>query len=219
MQSRQLTLLPDLLSVDKALSRRTQIRSKTDAIRVSPEMEAGRAGEYLVLADLLLNGWVAYPTSQGVPYDVAVDIGKRVIRVQVKSTLMPKNSDYRNGGAPLYVFHTKRAGKAGKRRYGADDFDIRALVGLDRRLVAYYALRESRHDCIGIRVPGLSYGNGGPKFRVFDQASFDKALISVLADSEPGLPKHCEAGARVAHETQPLAVAAALGGDPDGLAA
>lgn len=187
MPSQQLTLLPDLPSVEKVRPRRSQILSKTDAIRVSPEMEAGRAGEYLVLADLLLNGWVAYPTSQGVPYDVAVDIGKKVIRVQVKSTLMPKNSDYRNGGAPLYMFHTKRAGKAGKRRYGVDDFDILALVGLDRRLVAYYAFHESRHDCIGIRVPGVSYGNGGPKFRVFDQASFDSALISVLADSKPGL--------------------------------
>lgn len=50
-------------------------------LRVSAEMEVGRAGEYLVMADLLLNGWVAYPTSQGVPYDIAVDIGQRVIRV------------------------------------------------------------------------------------------------------------------------------------------
>mgnify|MGYP001340458250 CR=1 FL=1 len=60
--------------------------SRLRALRVSAAMEVGRAGEYLVMADLLLNGWVAYPTSQGVPYDIAVDIGERVIRVQVKST-------------------------------------------------------------------------------------------------------------------------------------
>lgn len=29
------------------------------SLRVSAEMEVGRAGEYLVMADLLLNGWVA----------------------------------------------------------------------------------------------------------------------------------------------------------------
>lgn len=28
-------------------------------IRVSREMEVGRAGEYLVLSDLLISGWVA----------------------------------------------------------------------------------------------------------------------------------------------------------------
>ncbi|MCX7179426.1 MAG: group I intron-associated PD-(D/E)XK endonuclease [Proteobacteria bacterium] len=86
-------------------------------------MEIGKAGEYLALADLLLNGWVAYPTSQGVPYDVAVDIGERVIRVQVKSTLLPKSGSSMNRGTPLYIFSVRRAGKSGKRRYGSDDFD------------------------------------------------------------------------------------------------
>ena len=184
MSSRQLTLLPDHASADEIVAHRTQIRSKIAAIRVSPEMEAGRAGEYLVLADLLLNGWVAYPTSQGLPYDVAVDIGKRVIRVQVKSTLLPKSAEYRRGGAPLYMFHTKRAGKAGKRRYGVDDFDILALVGLDRRLIAYYGMRESRHDCIGVRVPGIHYGNGGTKSRQFEGATFDRALVGLIHEVE-----------------------------------
>ncbi len=109
-------------------------------LRVSAEMEIGRAGEYLVMADLLLNGWVAYPTSQGVPYDIAVDIGQRVIRVQVKSTKTPKTPGSLNRGSPLYVFHTRRAGKGGRRRYSSDDFDVLALVALDRRLIAYYAL-------------------------------------------------------------------------------
>lgn len=111
-------------------------------LQVSAEMEAGRAGEYLVMADLLLNGWVAYPTSQGVPYDVVVDIGGRLIRVQVKSTKMPKTPASLNRGTPLYVFNTRRAGKRGRRRYGNDDFDVLALVALDRRLIAYYALAD-----------------------------------------------------------------------------
>lgn len=185
MTFRQLSLLADPQPLDEEPLRRIQIQSKTDSIRVSPEMEAGRAGEYLVLADLLLNGWVAYPTSQGVPYDVAVDIGKRVIRVQVKSTLLPKTPGSINRATPIYVFHTKRAGKAGKRRYGTDDFDILALVALDRRLIAYYAMCESRHDCIAIRVPGISYGKGNVKFRQFDGASFDRALAWVLNNQEP----------------------------------
>lgn len=149
-------------------------------LRVSVEMESGRAGEHLVMADLLLNGWVAYPTSQGVPYDIAVDIGDRVIRVQVKSTRMPKTPESLNRGTPLYVFHTRRAGKKGRRRYTTDDFDVLALVALDRRLIAYYALTDSHHDCIAIRVPGLRYGDGGSKCRYFEDAKFELALERVL---------------------------------------
>ena len=150
------------------------------SLRVSAEMEVGRAGEYLVMADLLLNGWVAYPTSQGVPYDIAVDIGQRVVRIQVKSTKMPKTPDSLNRGSPLYVFHTRRAGKGGRRRYGNDDFDVLALVALDRRLIAYYALADSRNDCIAIRVPGVRYGDGGVKCRYFEDAKFEFALDSDL---------------------------------------
>lgn len=156
------------------------ISSRHHALRVSAEMEVGRAGEYLVMADLLLNGWVAYPTSQGVPYDIAVDMGDRVLRVQVKSTRMPKTPASLHRGTPLYVFHTRRAGKGGRRRYSAEDFDVLALVALDRRLIAYYALADCRNDCIAIRVPGLRYGEGGVKCRYFEDAKFELALNSVL---------------------------------------
>ena len=149
-------------------------------LRVSAEMEIGRAGEYLVMADLLLNGWVAYPTSQGVPYAIAVDIGQRVIRVQVKSTKTPKTPGSLNRGSPLYVFHTRRAGKGGRRRYSSDDFDVLALVALDRRLIAYYALADTHNDCIALRVPGARYGDGGVKCRYFEDAKFEFALDSVL---------------------------------------
>ncbi|MHA6820098.1 group I intron-associated PD-(D/E)XK endonuclease [Ralstonia pseudosolanacearum] len=148
-------------------------------LRVSTEMEVGRAGEYLVMADLLLDGWVAYPTSQGVPYDIAVDIGDRIIRVQVKSTKMPRTPASLNRGTPLYVFHTRRAGKHGRRRYSNDDFDMLALVALDRRLIAYYALADARHDTIAIRVPGLRYGEGGVQCRYFEDAKFELALQRV----------------------------------------
>jgi hypothetical protein len=176
---RQLSFL-DLPDSEEACFEGHGIASRHHGLRVSAEMEIGRAGEYLVMADLLLNGWVAYPTSQGVPYDIAVDIGDRVLRVQVKSTKMPKTPASLNRGTPLYVFHTRRAGKGGRRRYSAEDFDVLALVALDRRLIAYYALADCRNDCIAIRVPGLRYGEGGVKCRYFDDAKFEFALNSVL---------------------------------------
>lgn len=149
-------------------------------MRISSEMDAGRAGEHLVLADLLLAGWVAYPTSQGVPYDIAVDLGDQVVRIQVKSTLRPKSPDSMKRGSPLYVFNSRRAGKRGRRRYGAEDFDVIALVALDRRLIAYYAWRNMPRDCISIRVPGVAYGEGGTKPRHFEDAPFEFALNVAL---------------------------------------
>ena len=176
---RQLSFL-DIAEPDQERTSGDSIGTRLHNLRVSAEMEVGRAGEYLVMADLLLNGWVAYPTSQGVPYDIAVDIGDRVIRIQVKSTKMPKTPASLNRGSPLYVFHTRRAGKGGRRRYNIDDFDILALVALDRRLIAYYALADCRNDSIAIRVPGLRYGDGGVKCRYFEDAKFEFALDSVL---------------------------------------
>lgn len=149
-------------------------------IRVSREMEVGRAGEYLVLSDLLISGWVAYPTGQGVPYDIAVDIGHRIVRVQVKSTMMPKSAGSMNRKTPLYIFSTKRAGKEGKRKYAVDEFDILALVALDRRLIAYYSIWENSRDLIAIRVPGIFYYDCGVKSRHFEDARFDAALKTML---------------------------------------
>jgi len=63
MASRQLTLLPDPVQGDRSPTKRIRAQSASGTVRVSAEMELGRAGEYLVLADLLLRGWVAYPTS------------------------------------------------------------------------------------------------------------------------------------------------------------
>jgi hypothetical protein len=99
---RQLSFL-DVAEPEKDVWNAERSTVRHHSLRVSAEMEVGRAGEYLVMADLLLNGWVAYPTSQGVPYDIAVDIGQRVIRVQVKFTKMPKTRDSLNRGAAICV--------------------------------------------------------------------------------------------------------------------
>jgi len=92
---------------------------------------------------------------------------------------MPKTPQSLNRGTPLYVFHTRRAGKQG-RRHTTDDFDVLALVALDRRLIAYYALADTRNDTIAIRVPGMRYGDGGIKCRYFEDAKFEFALQRVL---------------------------------------
>ena len=51
----------------------------------------GKAAEHLVCADLLMKGYNAFLSDQGLPFDVVIDLGRRLFRVQVKGTAKPKN--------------------------------------------------------------------------------------------------------------------------------
>jgi hypothetical protein len=124
------------------------------------DLAAGAAGEHLVCADLLLAGYRAFLADQNCPYDVAVDLGGRLIRIQVKTTRQQRSIPQRNNHIPAYLWHVRRAGKAGKRVYGPDDFDLLALVALDIRRIAYIGPSLVRQT-IHIRPPGA---NGGKQF-------------------------------------------------------
>ena len=61
-------------------------------MRLSHELQIGKAGEYLVCADLIIKGFVAYPSEQGLPYDIVLDNGKKMLRVQVKTCEKPRKN-------------------------------------------------------------------------------------------------------------------------------
>lgn len=103
----------------------------------SKEMQIGKAGEYLVCADLILKGFVAYPSEQGLPYDVVLDIDGKLYKVQVKTTTTYRTVPQRKGDVKSYVFSINRKGKYGKKRYGKDEIDIFALVCLDTKQIGY----------------------------------------------------------------------------------
>ena len=44
-------------------------------LRLSDDLQVGKAGEYLVCFDLIMKGFVAYPSEQGLPYDLVLDSG------------------------------------------------------------------------------------------------------------------------------------------------
>lgn len=106
-------------------------------MRTSKELQVGKAGEYLVCADLILKGFVAFPSEQGLPYDVVLDTGKRIFRVQVKTTAGLRVVPQRAGESRAYIFNVKRAGKKNSKRHTEADLDIYALVALDTRRIAY----------------------------------------------------------------------------------
>ena len=103
------------------------------------DLQAGKAGEHLVCADLILGGYIAFLSEQGLSYDVVVDIAGRLVRIQVKATRQPRAVPEGKDYTPTYVFNIRKMGKNGRRAYTAEDVDIFALVALDRQIVGYVA--------------------------------------------------------------------------------
>lgn len=108
------------------------------------DLAAGTAGEHLVCADLLMLGYTAFLANQNCPYDVALDVGGRLVRLQVKSTRKERAIPQRVTHTDAYLFHIRRCGKGGMRTYDKSDFDIMALVALDIRKIAYIPLSEAK---------------------------------------------------------------------------
>lgn len=123
-------------------------------IRDSKQLQIGKAGEYLVCADLILKGFIAFQSEQGLPYDILLDTGERLLKVQVKTTEKPRIVQQRAKESLAYVFSIKRAGVNGKTRYEEKEIDLFALVCLDTMQVGYLTNKEMP-TTINIRVDSL----------------------------------------------------------------
>lgn len=124
------------------------------SIRKSNMLQIGKAGEYLVCADLILKGYIAFLSEQGLPYDVLLDNGKRLIKIQVKTTQTYKSIPQRNIDSKAYIFNIKRCGKHNIQRYKDDEIDIFALVCLDTKKIGYIKNCDMP-DTINLRVDSL----------------------------------------------------------------
>ena len=142
-------------------------------------LEIGKAAEMLVCADLILQGYRAFLTDQGLPYDVVIDVNGKLIRVQVKSSTQPRSVPNRPGSSPSYMFHVRRAGKGAARRVGNDVFDMLALVALDIRCIAYLPIDEKVLQTINLRIPENSSLHGNRTRENIDQFTIEKALTSM----------------------------------------
>ena len=123
-------------------------------IRDSKQLQIGKAGEYLVCADLIMKGFIAFPSEQGLPYDVLLDTGGKLLKVQVKTTEKARLVQQRNNPTPAYIFSIKRAGSNGKTRYEEKEIDLFALVCLDTMQIGYLTNKEMP-TTINIRVDSL----------------------------------------------------------------
>jgi len=123
-------------------------------IRDSKQLQVGKAGEYLVCADLIIKGFIAFPSEQGLPYDVLLDTGEKLLKVQVKTTEKARLVQQRKKPVPAYIFSIKRAGANGKTRYEETEIDLFALVCLDTMQIGYLTNKEMP-TTINIRVDSL----------------------------------------------------------------
>lgn len=140
------------------------------------DLELGKAAEHLVVADLILQGYRAYLTDQGLPYDVVVDLAGWLVRVQVKATRGPRAVPQRSQQIAGYLFHTRRAGKGGARRYTAEEFDLLALVALDIRVTAYMPFIESVPGQIILRPIGSKPRPSASRLKNIDGFPFADAV-------------------------------------------
>ena len=123
-------------------------------MRTSDALQVGKAGEYLTCADLILKGHVAFLSEQGLPFDVVMDNGKRLLRIQVKTTSKPRIIPQRNSDSMAYIFNIKRHGKQNTRVYDDNEVDIFALVCLDTRMVGYI-MNCDMPSTINLRIDAL----------------------------------------------------------------
>lgn len=100
---------------------------------LSDELQMGKAGEHLVCFDLILQGYNAFLSDQGLPYDVVLDHGNKLWTIQVRTTSALSNVY----GNCRYRFQN-RMGRAGKSRQSVDAIaDFYAFVALDIKTIAY----------------------------------------------------------------------------------
>ena len=167
------------------------------------DLELGKAAEHLVVADLILSGYRAYLTEQGLPYDVVIDFEGRVYRVQVKASRCVKPIPQRTAYTPAYLYHVRRAGKAGRRRYGDEEFEILALVAMDIRIVAYLPFEHQVLQSIHLRPPWHPGVARTERRHTIDQFPIETALAALVGTRLILAPKR-EQPQAVSHDQKRL---------------
>lgn len=95
-------------------------------------------------ADLILKGYIAFPSEQGLSFDVVLQAQHQLIKIQVKTTRGPMPVPQRKKRTEKYLFHVRRCGKGGRHAYLATDVDIFALVALDSKIIGYMKASDAK---------------------------------------------------------------------------
>ena len=131
----------------------------------------GAAGEALFDSQMHCFGEIAATVSEAFPFDRILLRAPRLLRVQIKTVIMPSDRGYTVEPRKGY-----RGSPQGMRPYEEDDFDLLAIVILRENVIRYIAGNAPRHHIPLSAIDGL---------RRNPRASFDAALSDLGADPTP----------------------------------
>lgn len=95
------------------------------------------SAEYLVASDLTKLGYPVSTAAAGLSYDLVVDVGSYLLKVQVKSTVAPRKPIV-GQATQRYLFRVSK----NYSQYNRDSFDIIAFVASDTGLIGYLSAGE-----------------------------------------------------------------------------
>jgi len=139
------------------------------------DLQIGKAGEYLVCADLILKGHIAYPSEQGLHYDIVCDYEGTLLRIQVKTTRKPLPVPQRQVRTEKYLFHIRRCGKGGRQSYSDSDIDIIAIVALDTKTIGYIPVKDTKQTMFFLPEDGFSTGKS--KCKKISEYRIEQCLV------------------------------------------
>lgn len=127
---------------------------------LSEMLQIGKAGEHIVCATLIMQGFNAFLADQGLPYDVIVDTINGLKKIQVKTTTKlisyPKSQE-------VYRFSMRSGNHKNSGRLYKADVDYVACVTLDKIRVGFVNIKElTRNDgnikcALDLRTKDIEY--------------------------------------------------------------
>ena len=114
-------------------------------MRISKEIQLGKAGEHFACTDLLLKGYNAFLSDQGLPFDVLVEVSGKVYRGQVKTVSRTYQYHVRKDGVKphrSYRFITRHGSRSKNRVTELDEVDFFVFVVLPKKIIAYMWVKD-----------------------------------------------------------------------------
>ena len=102
------------------------------------EFMIGKAGEHLVVSDLILKNKNSFLAGEGLPYDVVCESNGRLIKIQVKTCIAPRMDK------ELYVYSLQNGKSKNRKQYQENEIDMFALVALDSKEIAYINIKDAK---------------------------------------------------------------------------
>lgn len=107
-------------------------------------LEIGKAGEHLVVADLLISGYNAFLTDKGNSHDIIFETKDGFKTIEVRSTLTSYTYKGKDFKKDMYIFHLKKGRGSTKRFKKIPDY--LALCVISKNLIAYIPTIQLMRD-------------------------------------------------------------------------